>query len=246
MAEGGVARAVNFWVQTVAIIFAGLWGAYTFIYLEITKPAAAPINLSAQVHVREAGARPVAEGSRGGALLAIELDITASNPSTRTVHILSNYWRATGMRVGERDASIDWIEFANQQVEARAPNLLGHQYVVNGAQMVAFGSVMPDTSLKPGESVSLTYVFYVREGEFDLIDVETVVPTASTEGSVEVTWTVVPDGSVTPTVYRLEGDERRQLSEEEVTQAYRDTDLSLQSATSRRQLSLWPRRAPSH
>jgi hypothetical protein len=236
MAEGGVARAVNYWVQSVAIIFAGLWGAYTFVYLEIARPASAPINLSAQVEVREAGARPVADGP---ALVAIELEITATNPSSRTVYLLHNYWRATGLRVGARDASVDWVAFGNQQVASRAPSLAGDNYVVNSATMVAFGSVMPDTSLKPGESVSLTYVFYVREGEYDLIDVETVVPTASNEGSVDITWTVTPDGNVAPTVYRLEGGERRQLGEEEVTAAYSDPDLSLQSATSRRQLSLW-------
>lgn len=236
MADGGVSRAVNYWVQSLAITFAALWGAYTFVYLEITKPASAPINLSAQVEVREAGARSVANGP---ALLAIELEITATNPSTRTVHVLNNYWRATGMRVGARDASVDWIAYGNQQVAARAPNLAGNNYVVNAAEMVAFGSVMPDSSLKPGESVSLTYVFYVRDGEYDLIDVETVVPTASNDGGVDITWTVTPDGNVAPTVYRLDGDERRQLSEEETTAAYDDPDLSLQSATSRRQLSLW-------
>jgi hypothetical protein len=236
MAEGGVARAVNYWVQSLAIIFAGLWGAYTFVYLEITRPASAPINLSAQVEVREAGARPVADGS---ALLAIELEITASNPSSRTVYLLPNYWRATGMRVGERPEAADWVAFGNQQVAARAPNLVGHHYAVNAANMVAFGSVMPDTSLKPGETVSLTYVFYVRDGEYDMIDVETVVPTASGEGSVDITWTVTPDGNVAPTVFRLEGGQRRQLSDDEVTQANSDPDLSLQSAISRRQLSLW-------
>lgn len=134
--------------------------------------------------MREAGARPVADGS---ALLAIELEITASNPSTRTVYLLPNYWRATGMRVGARPDAVDWVTFGNQQVASRAPNLVGNNYVVNAANMVAFGSVMPDTSLKPGETVSLTYVFYVRDGEYDMIDVETVVPTASTEGSVDIT-----------------------------------------------------------
>lgn len=243
MAEGGVGRTVNVWAQTLAIIFAGLWGAYTFVYLEITKPAAAPINLSAQVEVREAGVRTSSDGRR---LLALELEITASNPSTRTVHVLSNYWRATGMRVGSRSANVDWMQYANQSLASRAPLTLGDDYMVTGASMVAVGSVMPDTALKPGESVSQTYVFYVPDGEFDMIDVETVVPTVSRENVVDITWTVTADGTLTPTTFRLENGQRRQLNDEEVTQAYSDPSLSLQSAISRRQLSLWRRNAPSN
>ena len=241
MAEGA-SRSINVWVQTLAILFAGLWVAYVFIWQEFTKPAAAPINLSAQVEVREAGVRTSSDGRR---LLALELEITASNPSPRTVHVLASYWRATGMRVGSRAANVNWLEHANQALASRAPLTLGEGYMVTAANMVAVGSVMPDTSLKPGESVSQTYVFYVPDGEFDMIDVETVVPTASTENAVDIVWTATPDGTLSVTTFRLQNGQRQQLTDEQVTAAYSDPALSLQSAISRRQLSLWRRNSPN-
>ena len=53
-----------------------------------------PINLSAQLIVREAGVENAADESKKFA--AIELFVTATNPSSRNVYFFANFWSALG------------------------------------------------------------------------------------------------------------------------------------------------------
>jgi hypothetical protein len=234
---GGVARTVNLWAQTIAILAAGVWGVYTFVYLEIAKPAAAPINLSTQISVREAGRSPTQPEEQG--LLAIELEVTASNPSTRTVYLLSNYWRATGVKVAPRADGFDWVAAANQHIDSRTPGAAGEHYRLFSGTLVASGSVMPDTELKPNESVSRSYVFYVAQGEYDLLDVESVVPSVSRKDTIAIVWTVQADGVVAPQVYRIDENGERVAMTAGEDGRFMDESVNLQTAESRRQLSLW-------
>jgi hypothetical protein len=53
-----------------------------------------PINLSAQLIVRKAGVENAADESKKFA--AIELFVTATNPSSRNVYFFANFWSALG------------------------------------------------------------------------------------------------------------------------------------------------------
>jgi hypothetical protein len=235
----GLARAVNYWVQTVAIIVAGIWAAYTFIYLEFRKPAAAPTNLSTQITLQELGARQMSAPD-GAVLVAVEIEITANNPSSRTVYILPNYWRAMGYRVGQRPPALAWLDAANAGIRDRARAGAGEHYAFASGALVASGSVVPDMELRPGESLSRSYVFYVPQGAYDLIDVETVVPSTSRPNGIDLNWRVQADGMVNLEIYRVGEGERHALSPSEQGHFLAE-DLDLQSAESQRQLSLWRR-----
>lgn len=246
----GFARVTNLWVQSIAIVVAGLWGVYVFVFEEFAKPATAPINLSTEISVHRAGVRPVANSGEPP-LLAIELDVTATNPSTRTVYVLPNYWIATGLRVsGQGDRA--WVQSANNAVAQRGPVASGEHYQIASSQAVAFGSLIPDSALMPNERATRSYVFYVPDGAYDLIDIQSALPSVSQPNSADVSWQLDPaTGVVSPTVYLIDHGVRRQLRPEEVS-SYGERPPNLQMVETRRQLSLWgleteqtPRRRPA-
>lgn len=241
--DSSFARTANLWVQTLAIVVAGLWGGYVFVFQEFTKPASAPINLSTEISIRPAGVNAPLS-SNGAPLLAIELGVTVTNPSTRIVYLLSNYWVATGVRIGEQTDDRTWIETANAATEQRRPISGGEHYRLQSGSVVAMGSLAPDTQLKPNESVTRSYVFYVPEGAYDMIDVQSSLPSVSRAEAAQITWTLDAEtGVVSPTVYLLEGTQRRQLPPEEFNN-YSDRAPNLQMSESRRQLSLWSAASP--
>jgi hypothetical protein len=239
---GGAARTVNLWVQTFAFLLAGIWGIYVFVYQEFSKPATAPINLTTQISVRPAGVRPSLTGPDGKPLLAIELEVTATNPSTRIVYILPSYWVAHGINVAPRPLSIDWIPLANDGIRNRAIGAAGEHYGFVRTTLVASGSAIPDTELKPNESVTRSFVFYVPEGAYDLLDVESVLPSASRNHAMDIDWSLTADGSVQSAVYRLDPQGGRQQIQPDQNGDYGDNSADLQQAVSRRQLSLWRER----
>lgn len=76
-AEGGGfnAEALNHVVQTIALLDAGIWGVYTFVYQAKVVPSLAPPTLSVTCTVEKAGQR--------GNLTAIRSTVTRANVGQR-------------------------------------------------------------------------------------------------------------------------------------------------------------------
>ena len=98
--ERSIAKELNTWVQTIVIIIAFIWGAYTFIYKEIVLPKAAPVNVTVDLLLKKIGPpnSPLQKGENG-ALIAIEMDVSAANPSSRSVNLFPSVWFAHGYKV---------------------------------------------------------------------------------------------------------------------------------------------------
>ena len=103
-------------------------GPITFYFEKIWSPSLAPINLTTEVTVKEAGFG--ASGDKNQ-FEAIELAITANNPSTRNVYLLPNYWRAMGVPIETRSGSYEWVDNANTLIEQETqPPDAGTHYLV--------------------------------------------------------------------------------------------------------------------
>jgi hypothetical protein len=81
-----VGQAFQSWATTIGIIIAGVWAVYTLVYKEIIIPETSPINVSVNLSSKEAGT--ASDNPTGSALSAVEVALTKSNPSARTVYIL--------------------------------------------------------------------------------------------------------------------------------------------------------------
>jgi len=94
--KGGVERArldadtINNITQTVALILAGAWGVYTFIYQERIAPALAPPTLSVTSVLEKAG--------RHGNLTAIRCSVTRTNVGQSSVRILGLTYNVSGIK----------------------------------------------------------------------------------------------------------------------------------------------------
>src|SRR5256885_1464223 len=91
---------LNTWVQTIGICIAAIWGVYTFVFKEILVPKSAPVNVTINLQLKKIGTGPT-----NGNLTAVEMKISATNPSSRKVYLLPSVWVAHGIRIKavERD-----------------------------------------------------------------------------------------------------------------------------------------------
>jgi hypothetical protein len=172
-----LSESVRLWVQAVAIpIVATGISLWQFWLKEYVLPAQAPVNLTTEVTLTEAGDGQVPNRD----LEPVELMITAHNPSTRDVYLLTNYWIAEGIKIGTPKEGEDWLQ---DNVDA-----INGGHVINGGKyyrmerpiLVASANVFPvDSVLHPTESISASYVFYVPRGVYDLVEVDAILPTTS-------------------------------------------------------------------
>ena len=200
-------------VPIVAALWAAIgtfWTIFAWYHQEVVVPAAAPVNLVTDVTVQEVGMN-----SRGGkGLAAVQVTVTANNVSTKTIHLLSNYWDAWAGTVAESAAEgngDDWIARINaaqaDQRKSGQPDyaLPGRHYKLSGMDRVGWGNLFPTTYiLHPKETISASALFYVPVDRYDMVHVEVHIPTTELP-DVELMF-VVDQKSVHPVLYRKRED----------------------------------------
>lgn len=155
-------------IQTLAIIGAGAWGVYTFIYEAKIAPGLAPPSVSVTSTLARVGQR--------GDLVAIRSTVTRTNVGQTEVRVLGLTYNVLGVRMRFPDGPA-----------ARAPADLAHRSTVTEAthyEEAEGGEVLlragllfegataapsEPSALNPGESVSRDLIFYADATRLDAV-----------------------------------------------------------------------------
>jgi hypothetical protein len=177
-------ESIRLWIKAVGIpVVLALLGLWQFWLKEVRWPGEAPVNLTTELSVREAGfsgASARDDKREDKELEAIEFEVTARNPSTRGLYLLRNLWVAYGVKI-ERPQNGDWLQVMADQINGNHQIIAGKYYDADPPVPVATGNVFTDVGLHPGEKIVRTFVFYVPQGVYDFVEVEVRLPTTTTE-----------------------------------------------------------------
>lgn len=164
------AEAVNNVVQSVAILAAGAWAVYTFVYQAKIAPALEPPSLSVTSTLEKSGSK----GSR----IAIRSTVTRSNVGHTGVRLLALTYNVIGSRVHFRDSADPNAGFNRDPDQASIVTaardyeepqqrevILRHGVLFEGA------TTLPSrpSALNPGETVSRDMLFYADRDRFDSV-----------------------------------------------------------------------------
>jgi hypothetical protein len=234
------ARKINTWVQTVGIFLAAAWGVYTFVYKEIMLPRSAPVNISVNLQLKKIGTPTSGPEHKKGSLVAIEMRVSATNPSSREVYLLPSAWIAYGLSVDSVSHSAAFAKNAISSLNSHEASYYEEKHAtVSEASVVAVGNLFVDDSLKPNETVTRTLVFHVPPGRYDWLDVQAVMPTVARKTSVGLEWKFDQESGLVPTLYHVNGSgERTEMAKSENGE-YLVGNIELQQARSMSALSLW-------
>lgn len=246
-------RNANLWVQTIGILIAAVWGIYTFVYKEILAPQSAPTELIVDLSLKKAGTGDLQNKAQMHALIPVEIKVSAKNPSSRTLYLLPNVWVVYGHKIepshGRRSAaevgsSVEVVSSQNSipQAESYCLRLPG--------AVVAFGGLLSDDFLKPGEVSSRTFIIYVPRNEYDLLRLRAMIPTVAKEHVVDLEWRLSQDSTpdqdsrLEGTMYQIiPGGERKQVPKDEKTGRFLDLELTkkveLQRSEPTAELAMW-------
>jgi hypothetical protein len=238
-------------------VAAGLWAAlgtfwsiYAWYHQEVVVPSTAPVNLTTDVTVEEVGTGRTTAGASEEQLEAIQIMVTANNVSTKTIHLLANYWDAWAGKVASRLSATGpapWLQDINkmQAIQNETGRLhyatSGRHYGITTFERVAWGNLFPTSYiLHPKETISASTLFYVPKGAYDMVHVEVHSPTTELQ-TVELLFVVDTD-RVKPKFYQIGSNGERK----EVTAKADIEALKIQETEALRQLSLWKSSTPSN
>jgi hypothetical protein len=213
---GSRGKTINTWVQTLAIIAAGIWAIiYTFVYKEVLLPATAPVNISVDLAIKQAAV--VTDAKRD--LIAVEMKIIAVNPSSRILHLLPSPWLVSGYTVVPR--KIVEQPFAQEDVSLALLSTTGkieRHSEIGLSALVAIGRLFNNTVLNPGEKLQRIIVFHVPPATYDMLDViVTMTLTTTDPRGFEVKWSIDPTNRfLRETWFTVGKDQHVPLRESEV------------------------------
>ncbi|AWN55870.1 hypothetical protein [Methylobacterium sp. 17Sr1-1] len=156
---------VNTLVQTLALLGAGAWGVYTFVYEARIKPGLAPPAVSVTTALAKAGER---DGH-----VAIRSTVTRRNVGEAGVRVLGLAYTVSGIR-------------ARFGPDAAAPERAGGTAFARGYDLDEPGTVIlrqgklfagatdgaEPSDLNPGEAVSRDSIFYADAKAYDFVRFE--------------------------------------------------------------------------
>ncbi len=156
-------------VQTVAIVLAGAWGVYTFVYEAKIAPGLAPPSVSVTSALEKVGEK---DGT-----VAIRSTVTRTNVGQAEVRVLGLTYNVVGVRArfggpGEPPGMAADLAGSDAVAEAKyydEPDggevILRHGVLFEGAAASSGGP----SGLNPGEAVSRDLVFYADRDRFDSV-----------------------------------------------------------------------------
>ena len=180
-------------VQTLAILGAGAWGVYTFIYEARIKPGLAPPSVSVTTTLEKAGER---DGR-----LAIRSTVTRTNVGEAGVRVLGLTYNVvgTGMRFAGPGAppAPESLAGAAEVTAARYGQVERQEIVLRQGVLFRGATDLPaePSELQPGEAVSRDLIFYVERERYDSLRFEVDLAYAKlAEPAVPLRFSLGPEG----------------------------------------------------
>ncbi len=148
-------------VEVVAIVLAGAWALYVFVYQNGIKPSLAPPTLSFSVAMRRVG--------DDGNLTVIRVDETIHNDGSVRAHFLGHSLAVYGSRVIALNSPAPATSKSYSNVLAAYYAYSKEQPVFRDAFVTQLGdpSTGVDMFVEPGETMPFNKEFYVPRGRFD-------------------------------------------------------------------------------
>ncbi|MCJ2035406.1 hypothetical protein [Methylobacterium sp. J-068] len=173
--RGGRLERANALVQTLAIVAAGAWAVYTFIYEARIKPALEPPAVSVTTNLVRAGER--------GQHVAIRSTVTRRNVGQTGVRVLGLVYNVTGVRVRFAPSEgkptdgkpADDMPTSDRTITARSYGFDGPGEAILRESRLFAGATDAGgeaSDLNPGESVSRDLIVYADRDRFDFVRFE--------------------------------------------------------------------------
>lgn len=224
---------LNTWLQISAIIVAGIWAASTFFYQQVKVPNSAPINVTMNLQLKKVSTHP-----RKDPLEWIEMRVTATNPSSRTIYLLPNVWSVSGYKVNTFNEDFEaFSKRVNIAMNSQGELYAERNLTRTDSAVVAAGNLFDDDSINPGESLMRTIVLQVPLGQYEAIEASTEMPFATRDLSPQkdgpmLVWTLDSAG-FRRQLYRLDpAGKRIAVSGEDEFKLMRALDVHESSSSS--------------
>lgn len=187
------ATAIKDWSQFAMLVFATIWGVYTFVYKETILPARRPATLTVTAEMEELG--------RKEDRVLMRLRIHAVNRTDRKVYVPALWYSVRGVQLAAQGEA---LEQYRARIGSTPQAEINARYSgVAGADVVAVGTILNQVTsfYEPTDETTNEVLFEIPAELYDALEARAeFFVTKDTEGVSLAEWNVAVDGSLTPKI----------------------------------------------
>ena len=162
--------------QIIGIVLAAAWGVHTWIWKEVVVPNRAPASLNVELSlspIKRAGT-----AMQGEQPLPMALQITATNPSSRTLYLLPGYWQLLATRLKPDPGGVFYQERANEALSDSSIAPAERHSEPFEIRSLATGKLFSDDTIMPGETLKRQLIIHIPSS-YPTLDVDLLLPVLS-------------------------------------------------------------------
>ncbi len=178
-------------VEVLALVAAGAWAFYTFIYQERIKPASEPAILDDTVTVTRVGQDRTRD--------ILDVSIHLHNGGKTEIEVAADGYNVYGDRYA-RSESHTVHNGTNVYAFNNNESLVSEQLISSFAQLrnAAVGGISSHTTIEPDGTVTIPFTIVIPRGKYDVIRAQVLAVPVKTPVHPRVSVQIIrkPDGSV--------------------------------------------------
>ena len=177
-----IEEKINTWIQIIAIICAGVWALYTFVYKEYYKPTINKGHFIIDINMSKCGSSEELD--------AINVEFFIHNRSERTIHILESSFIIKGIKIQKipGDAAEFKKRFLKMRVE-KHDKIIPFYTRYKEAALVAVGNVFSNSTFFPNGQSRKFFLFHIPKNKYDFLYLESVFPVVHDTTDIFTKWT---------------------------------------------------------
>lgn len=227
---------INTWVQIIAILCAGVWALYNFIYKEYWIPKTAPLNISLNLQLNKISINDKIKKDHS----VVELNAVAINPSSQEVKLLSSAFIIYGYKVADVKLNDnDFVEICDVTLKKPYSMACIMKDIKNEVvSVIAVGGLYHDSILKPNEKIERSIIIHIPVNKYDIIEAVVEVPTVREKDGIILNWKINENKTgLKYTLYRTSNGKWEIIENDKLGELRKKIDL--QFAHSAKMISLW-------
>ncbi|MGB8907624.1 MAG: hypothetical protein WCC84_02620 [Candidatus Cybelea sp.] len=150
-------------VEVVAIVAAGLWALYVFVYEQRLKPASEPPSLRLTGSLYKLGTH--------NGLVQLAIKVTMSNNGSTNAALIATGFTAVGLRYASNSTPTMDRSIGGLTIYQRDAHVASRTLIYRTVEMTRLSSPKYSSSftLQPGQELPYSAIFAIKAGEFDAV-----------------------------------------------------------------------------
>jgi hypothetical protein len=179
-------------IEALALVAAGAWAFYTFIYQEKIKPAHEPATLVVTITVQRVGQDRTRD--------VLDVSVNWHNTGKTGIEVAADGFNVWGDRYAQA-VSRTYQSVGNKYILANDDRLVSHELIRAFGELrdTAIGGMHGvHTTIEPDNIITVQYTVVIPRGKYDVIEAQVLAMPVKTPVSPRVSVQIErePDGSV--------------------------------------------------